>query len=212
MAFSAPSLVKFSLFVAISASALLSSALARDFSILGYTPEHLTSTDNLLELFESWMSEHSKAYKSVEEKVRRFEVFRENLMHIDQRNNEIESYWLGLNEFADLTHEEFKGRYLGLAKPQFSRKREPSANFRYRDIKDLPESVDWRKKGAVTPVKNQGSCGNISLFFIFLDLKLKEAEIGTYRHNNLILSLQVAVGRFRQLQLLRGSTRSQQGI
>lgn len=166
MAFSATSLTKFSLLVAISASALLCSALARDFSIIGYTPDHLTSTDKLLELFESWMSEHSKAYKSVEEKVHRFEVFRENLMHIDQRNNEINSYWLGLNEFADLTHEEFKGRYLGLAKPQFSRKRQPSANFRYRDITDLPESVDWRKKGAVTPVKNQGQCGNISLFHL----------------------------------------------
>lgn len=108
------------------------------------------------------MSEHSKAYQSVEEKVHRFEVFRDNLMHIDQRNNEISSYWLGLNEFADLTHEEFKRKYLGLAKPpQFSRKKQPSsASFRYRDVTDLPKSVDWRKKGAVTPVKNQGSCGN----------------------------------------------------
>ena len=111
------------------------------------------------------MSEHSKAYQSVEEKVHRFEVFRDNLMHIDQRNNEISEYWLGLNEFADLTHEEFKRKYLGLAKPQFSRERRPSGNFRYRDVTDLPESVDWRKKGAVTPVKNQGSCGNMFLSF-----------------------------------------------
>ncbi|XP_038885799.1 vignain-like [Benincasa hispida] len=32
--------------------------------------------------------------------------------------------------------------------------------FMYEHIKDLPSSIEWRKKGAVNDIKNLGSCGN----------------------------------------------------
>ncbi|KAJ6759996.1 PAPAYA PROTEINASE 4 [Salix purpurea] len=105
---------------------------------------------------------HGKAYNSLDEKLHRFEVFKDNLKHIDQRNKEITTYWLGLNEFADLSHGEFQSKYLGLY-PEFPGKKS-SQDFSYRDFVDLPKSVDWRKKGAVTPVKNQGSCGSCWAF------------------------------------------------
>jgi xylem cysteine proteinase len=156
MAFSSYS--KISL-LAFSASLFVCFALAQDFSIVGYSPEHLTCIDKIIQLFESWLSKHGKTYRSMEEKLHRFEIFKENLKHIDQRNKEITSYWLGLNEFADMSHEEFKSKYLGL-KSELPRRRESSSkDFSYGDVVDLPKSVDWRKKGAVTPVKNQGSCG-----------------------------------------------------
>lgn len=141
----------------LSATLFITYAIAHDFSIVGYSPEHLASMDKTIELFESWMSKHSKTYRSIEEKLHRFEIFIDNLKHIDETNKKVSSYWLGLNEFADLSHEEFKSKYLGL-KVEFPRKRS-SRGFSYRDVEDLPESVDWRSKGAVTPVKNQGSCG-----------------------------------------------------
>lgn len=144
--------------LAFSASLLVCCALAYDYSIVGYEPEHLTCLDKLIQLFESWVSKHGKTYESIEEKLHRFEIFKDNLKHIDQRNKETTSYWLGLNEFADLSHEEFKNQYLGL-KPELSRTRGSSRDFSYREVVDLPKSVDWRKKGAVAPVKNQGSCG-----------------------------------------------------
>ncbi|PON89890.1 Cyseine protease [Trema orientale] len=162
MAFSL--LSKLSLLALLSVSLFACSSIAHDdFSIVGYSPEHLTCIDKLIHLFDQWISKHGKIYNSIEEKIQRFEIFRDNLKHIDERNKHISDYWLGLNEFADLSHEEFKSKYLGL-KPEFTKRTGSSENFSYRDVIDLPKSMDWRKKGAVTPVKNQGSCGSCWAF------------------------------------------------
>lgn len=137
------------------------SSSARDFSIVGYSPDDLTCIDKLINLFESWIEKHSKQYKSLEEKLHRFEIFKDNLKHIDERNKATTNYWLGLNEFADITHDEFKKSYLGLKVDRLPNRNEAPEEFKYRDLDSLPKSVDWRKKGAVGPIKNQGSCGNI---------------------------------------------------
>lgn len=146
------------LVLACSLCLFVSMACGRDFSIVGYSSEDLESMDNLILLFESWISKHGKIYESIEEKLLRFEIFKDNLKHIDEKNKVVSNYWLGLNEFADLSHQEFKNKYLGLKVDDSSKTRESPEEFTYRDV-DLPKSVDWRKKGAVTPIKNQGSCG-----------------------------------------------------
>lgn len=142
-------------------------AVAKDFSIVGYSPEDLASEETLMYLFENWMAKHSKSYASFQEKLRKFGIFKDNLKHIDETNTERKSYWLGLNEFADMSHEEFKHRYLGLNTdlPKIKDVRfKARETFMYEKAANLPRSVDWRKKGAVTPVKNQGGCGKKNIF------------------------------------------------
>ncbi|CAI8600250.1 unnamed protein product [Vicia faba] len=151
------------LFLTCTLCLFLPLAFGHEFSIVGYSSEDLQSMDKLIELFESWMSRHGKIYESIEEKLLRFEVFKDNLKHIDDRNKAVSNYWLGLNEFADLSHQEFKDRYLGLKVDLSQRKSSNEEDFIYRDV-HFPKSVDWRKKGAVTAVKNQGQCGSCWAF------------------------------------------------
>ena len=71
---------------------------------------------------------------------------------------------LGVTRFSDLTPEEFAAEFLGtrVTSEQIARRKaHPSANhLEELPTEGLPMSFDWREKGAVTPVKNQGQCGS----------------------------------------------------
>jgi hypothetical protein len=110
--------------------------------------------------FEGWVREHGKVYDH-EELLYRFRIFKQNSDFIDQFNSEGHSFTVGLNRFADLTNTEFLEKHTGFRRPMI-----PSTDSDHNEEFDesegglnaLPASVDWRSKGIVTRVKDQGSC------------------------------------------------------
>lgn len=116
------------------------------------------------ETWESFKTDHGKDYGSDEEEARRRLVFIDNVKKIELHNweyfNMKKSYSLDINQFADLTFEEFK-HYNRLQKPATNRNSTIKCTKYMRPLNwAAPVSVDWREKGYVTPVKNQGQCGS----------------------------------------------------
>ncbi|KAL8532134.1 hypothetical protein ACS0TY_008664 [Phlomoides rotata] len=112
----------------------------------------------MVERHEQWMTQYGRTYKDDGEKAKRFKIFKENMDYIESSNSDgIRPYKLDINSFADLTNEEFKATRNGYKMESY--KSSKVSSFRYANVTAVPSSVDWRKKGAVTGVKDQGQCG-----------------------------------------------------
>ncbi|WCJ32678.1 senescence-associated gene 12 [Euphorbia peplus] len=113
-------------------------------------------------MHEQWMTRYGRVYKDSNEKEMRFDIFKQNVQLIESFNKAGgKSYKLGINQFADLTNEEFKTSRNKFKGHMCS---EQAGPFRYQNISAVPTSMDWRKKGAVTPIKDQGQCGSCWAF------------------------------------------------
>ncbi|TXG75062.1 hypothetical protein ES332_D11G355500v1 [Gossypium tomentosum] len=108
---------------------------------------------------EQWMVKHGRTYKNKAEKDIRFKIFKEILEHILKFNNSgNRTYKLSINKYSDLTHDEFIAARTGYINPG-NTMASMETSFRYAEFKDVPTSLDWKSKGAVTSVKDQGRCG-----------------------------------------------------
>jgi len=114
--------------------------------------------------FKDFETTYGKTYANEQQRYFRYDIFKHNYMYITGENaNALNSYELGVNDFSDMTPEEFAETHLGYVKAS---QRFQGVNLGVHEYKGeaLPDSVDWRSKGAVTPVKNQQHCGSCWAF------------------------------------------------
>ncbi|XP_073111654.1 senescence-specific cysteine protease SAG39-like isoform X2 [Elaeis guineensis] len=119
-----------------------------------------TLTDiSMMEKHEQWMAQFGRVYKDAAEKEQRSKIFQANIELIESFNAAgNHKYKLGINQFADLTNEEFTAMYTGF-KPSHASSTMATKSFKYENATAVPASMDRRAKGAVTPIKDQRKCG-----------------------------------------------------
>ncbi len=110
-----------------------------------------------LATFEEFCARFGKSYEDPTEAAYRAGIYATNLARINAHNIKGESYTLGVNQFTDMTADEWRAATRGrrAAKPSTMTPTTVAPEI-LAHVAALPASVDWRTKGAVTKVKNQG--------------------------------------------------------
>ena len=125
---------------------------------------YATASADFVGQFEAFKAKHGRRYASADEEARRFKVFAANMRKAAELQAVNPHARFGANAFADMTEQEFKTRHNGeraFAKARRAAKSLDTIRFSEAEKKlAAGEKQDWRPKGAVTPVKNQGQCGS----------------------------------------------------
>jgi cathepsin L len=142
--------------------------------------------------WEAFKNRHNKVYTVEEDHLRRA-IFEKNLQKIANHNVKadlgLKKYRLGVNPFADQTNEEFRRHRNGLRMDLKKTRNVEVVDFSDVDA-PLPKTVDWRDKGIVTDVKDQGQCGSCWAFAAIASLEgqhaLAKSKLVSLSEQNLV--------------------------
>ncbi len=132
-------------------------------SSTGVTNDFANAVEQInLDRFKDWVVKHDIFISDDSQFDKMFNNWIDNDKYIEYINSLNKTYRLGHNKYSGMNQQEFR-ELMGF-KSNFEELRQylrgPSKNYSTEQVDAVPSSVDWRTKGAVTPVKDQGQCGS----------------------------------------------------